>query len=345
MQYLIDGSNVAHWADDNPGNLAPLFTLVSVLHSKGIAFRVYFDANILHVVREAGGPTDWIAACLSNRPDLFVCVPANSQADDFLLQDSSSCGARIVTNDRYRGYENRFAWLSSERSLPVDERRLVGGLVRHGPAIGTVLQIPGMRNPEMVDGLLTPLLSSAGVEELIQGMCSNSSSPAPVPRAYPSPECHPVRDRKEWSLSRFSARGPDAVVFVLSLLAMLIGTVGAYGVLLGCFDLGPATRHVSSAGCAEVVYDTALPWNLAIAAWLGTMWWKWPRLFSWPPETRTVVGVLRCLPPFSKCSGPFSVPQTLALVLLVPLWGIVYVQLFALALIVPLIGMYVISGW
>lgn len=104
---LVDGSNVMHWMDNTP-RLDPLRGVVSELQRRGFTPGVVFDANAGWKL--AGRyPDDADLARLSGLPAAQVLVvPKGTQADPWLLETARDHGARIVTNDRYRDWADRY---------------------------------------------------------------------------------------------------------------------------------------------------------------------------------------------------------------------------------------------
>lgn len=104
---LIDGSNVIYWMDNTP-QLAPLLQVVHDLSRRGMKPGVVFDANVGYkLMGKFLGERD-LSRLLSLPRDQILVVPKGSQADPFLLETARDLKARIVTNDRYRDWTDRF---------------------------------------------------------------------------------------------------------------------------------------------------------------------------------------------------------------------------------------------
>ncbi|WP_333817295.1 NYN domain-containing protein [Tabrizicola sp.] len=104
---LIDGSNVIYWLDNTP-QLAPLLQVVHDLSRRGLKPGVVFDANVGYkLTGEFMGERD-LSRLLSLPMDQILVVPKGKQADPFLLETARDLKARIVTNDRYRDWTERY---------------------------------------------------------------------------------------------------------------------------------------------------------------------------------------------------------------------------------------------
>jgi Zc3h12a-like Ribonuclease NYN domain len=121
---LIDGSNVIHWLDNTP-QLAPLLQVVHDLSRRGLKPGVVFDANVGYkLTGKFMGERD-LSRMLSLPRDQILVVPKGMQADPFLLETARDLKARIVTNDRYRDWVDRYPDVATPD-------RLVTGTMRDG---------------------------------------------------------------------------------------------------------------------------------------------------------------------------------------------------------------------
>ncbi|MEL7465352.1 MAG: hypothetical protein AAFN79_14880 [Pseudomonadota bacterium] len=104
---ILDGSNILYWKDKTP-KLEPLREAIRMLRSRGYAPGVVFDANAGYLV--AGGYLhhDGFAKLLGLPSDNVMVVPKGEPADVFILNAARQLGARIVTNDRYRDWADRY---------------------------------------------------------------------------------------------------------------------------------------------------------------------------------------------------------------------------------------------
>jgi Zc3h12a-like Ribonuclease NYN domain len=121
---LVDGSNVIYWQDNTP-QLAPLLQVVRDLQQRGLKPGVVFDANVGYkLTGEFMGERD-LSRLLSLPKDQILVVPKGTQADPFLLETARGLKARIVTNDRYRDWTDRYPDVAQPG-------RLITGAMRDG---------------------------------------------------------------------------------------------------------------------------------------------------------------------------------------------------------------------
>lgn len=119
---LVDGSNVIYWLDNTP-QLAPLLQVVHDLSRQGMKPGVVFDANIGYkLTGKFMGERD-LSRMLSLPRDQILVVPKGKQADPFLLETARDLKARIVTNDRYRDWTDRYPDVARPEMLVTGEMR------------------------------------------------------------------------------------------------------------------------------------------------------------------------------------------------------------------------------
>ncbi|MFN5996627.1 MAG: NYN domain-containing protein [Paracoccaceae bacterium] len=123
---LVDGSNVIYWLDNTP-QLAPLLQVVHDLQKRGLKPGVVFDANIGYKLTGAFMGERDLSRILSLPRDQILVVPKGKQADPFLLETARNLNARIVTNDRYRDWIDRYPDVARPDMLVTGEMR--GGRV------------------------------------------------------------------------------------------------------------------------------------------------------------------------------------------------------------------------
>jgi Zc3h12a-like Ribonuclease NYN domain len=113
---LIDGSNVMYWNDNKP-SLAPLIAVIREADALGLAPNVVFDASAgWRLFGKYLHDRDF-SRILGLRVDQVLVVPKGTQADPFLLETAQEFGARIVTNDRYRDWADRFPQVARPGAL------------------------------------------------------------------------------------------------------------------------------------------------------------------------------------------------------------------------------------
>lgn len=104
---VIDGSNVMHWQDETP-RLAPVKEVVARLEAMGYTPGVVFDANAGYLLR-GRYQHDRALGRLLGLPEERVMVVAKGQpADPTILTAARDMGGRVVSNDRYRDWADRF---------------------------------------------------------------------------------------------------------------------------------------------------------------------------------------------------------------------------------------------
>ena len=119
--YLLDGSNILHWGKAGRGvSLRPVLAIAEELKRRGETYQVYFDASARHLLKASAGELEQYEKLLADDPDHFQQVPAGTRADDFLLliasQDDS---AKIMTQDRFKDYADRYPQVvRADRLLP-----------------------------------------------------------------------------------------------------------------------------------------------------------------------------------------------------------------------------------
>lgn len=104
---IVDGSNVIHWNGGAP-SLEPLRAVIRDIEARGMTPGVIFDANAGYKINDRY-LDDGAFASLLGLPDANVLVvPKGTPADRYILEAARSMGARIVTNDRFRDWEDSF---------------------------------------------------------------------------------------------------------------------------------------------------------------------------------------------------------------------------------------------
>lgn len=123
--FLLDGTNMLYWDKYRNGvSLQHVLNVTEYLQNAGKKFVVYFDASTPHILRRRS-PNDEgrYDDLLKNAPDNFRQVPAGTRADDILLIEADqNPQAVILSQDRYRDYEEQYHWLA-------DKKRVVPGMV------------------------------------------------------------------------------------------------------------------------------------------------------------------------------------------------------------------------
>jgi hypothetical protein len=110
---IIDGANVAY-EERSAGGRPKLSNLLKVrreLEERGFEALILVDASLKYDIDDQQQLETLIASQQVRQ------VPAGTDADFFIIQLAEQLDARIVTNDRYKDYAERFPWIP-ERRLP-----------------------------------------------------------------------------------------------------------------------------------------------------------------------------------------------------------------------------------
>ena len=136
---VVDGSNVMYWQDNTPG-IVPVQQVVARLQALGYLPGVMFDANAGHLIAGKYLDDAPFGRMLGLPLAQIVVVPKGTQADGHILTAARDLGARIVTNDRYRDWADRFPEVREE-----------GHLIRGGYRDGELwLDVADRRAPVLV---------------------------------------------------------------------------------------------------------------------------------------------------------------------------------------------------
>lgn len=114
--YIIDGRNVSHWERSGP-SIAVLLTLIIELCRRRRPFLSVFDANTRF--RLLGQDRSVYENLQKSYPNLFHETTGGTRADEVILYHANYSNALIISNDRYRDYQEKYDWLTrySERLI------------------------------------------------------------------------------------------------------------------------------------------------------------------------------------------------------------------------------------
>lgn len=104
---IVDGSNVMHWNENQP-SLQTLRLVLKELRQRGFNPGVIFDANAGYKVAGRYLDDDIMAQELGLPEAQVLVVPKGTPADEYILTIARQRHARVVTNDRFRDWSNRF---------------------------------------------------------------------------------------------------------------------------------------------------------------------------------------------------------------------------------------------
>lgn len=104
---VFDGSNIMYWNNEMP-DLRTVRSAVEVARAKGYAPIVWFDANVGYLVSNGYlGPVR-LARVLGLPAKHVMVSPSGTPADPLILRMAQRRKALIVTNDRYRDWQEAF---------------------------------------------------------------------------------------------------------------------------------------------------------------------------------------------------------------------------------------------
>lgn len=107
LMVVVDGSNVMHWQEGVP-SLEPVKGVIAALKGRGVMPGVIFDANAGYRIGSNYLDDRALARLLAVPEDRVLVVPKGTPADPYILAAARDLKARVVTNDRYRDWADRF---------------------------------------------------------------------------------------------------------------------------------------------------------------------------------------------------------------------------------------------
>lgn len=123
---IVDGSNVMHWGGDP--SMKVLSRVLKELQNRGLSPVVYFDANVGYKLLGKSVRPAKMAAELDLPEEQIVFAPKRVPADEVLLERAVSDGLRVVTNDRFLDWKQRFPKVG-------DKGFLIKGMWKEGSVI------------------------------------------------------------------------------------------------------------------------------------------------------------------------------------------------------------------
>jgi len=117
--FIVDGLNIIRETGLRKAQLERLLSLLVVLTQKGYDFICIMDANVRHVLREgqselASRTYEWLRDAF---PDHFIECTGGTRADPVILREASDRNAIVISNDRYRDYEDEYGWVVDETRI------------------------------------------------------------------------------------------------------------------------------------------------------------------------------------------------------------------------------------
>lgn len=113
---VVDGSNVMHWRDNTP-DIATLKEVVGALRDEGFTPGVVFDANAGYKLRGRYLGDKSLSRILNLPLNRIMVVPKGKPADPIILTAARDMNARIVTNDRFRDWGDKFPEIGTQGHL------------------------------------------------------------------------------------------------------------------------------------------------------------------------------------------------------------------------------------
>ena len=104
---VVDGSNVLHWYRETP-DFQSVTQVVTILTSEGYDPVIWFDANVGYLIGNRYMGPKQLAGMLGLPLRQVYVAPKGTPADPLLLEGAARLQARVVTNDRFRDWEERY---------------------------------------------------------------------------------------------------------------------------------------------------------------------------------------------------------------------------------------------
>lgn len=104
---LVDGSNVMHWRDNTP-DIEPVREVIATLKAQGYTPGVVFDANVGYKLEGRYRNHYKLAKRLGLPHEQVMVVPKGEPADPMILRAARDYGGRVVSQDRFRDWEQDF---------------------------------------------------------------------------------------------------------------------------------------------------------------------------------------------------------------------------------------------
>lgn len=117
--FVIDGMNLCWWYRNvtaGGASIRPLLTILISVLKNGDDFYCVFDASVTHTLRAQGeqAEANIIESLLRDYPQRFFRVTGSTRADGAILHDADHNMRRIISNDKYRDYEEQYEWLANK---------------------------------------------------------------------------------------------------------------------------------------------------------------------------------------------------------------------------------------
>ena len=137
--FVVDGTNVCCWFGQafkhrdtgiDKISVRPLLVLLCEIREHGDDFYCIFDASTSSLIRQQGNPGEarLIDCFVRDYSRWFYRVTGATRADSAILHYADKFNRRIITNDIYRDYRDKIAWLNDRHT----DRLVHGNFQRTG---------------------------------------------------------------------------------------------------------------------------------------------------------------------------------------------------------------------
>ena len=120
---VVDGLNLIYAGVNQQPSLTKLLAVLVELKRINCDFICFFDANTYWRLADSTFDRDVkiYQALVREFPAIFVPVPAGKRADDYVLTYANRYSLRVLSNDCFREYTERYPWLLNNhgRRIPV----------------------------------------------------------------------------------------------------------------------------------------------------------------------------------------------------------------------------------
>lgn len=185
MLFYIDGNNVGNWREKGRRHISQdvILTLLVTLKRLGHDFVCYFDASVHNQITKDQNETNYIR-CLFHyeeyiKNEQYRIVTPGSRADEFILPEADNDDASIISNDKYKQYEDVFHFVKNG----VTPQRLFRGKFQNSTVKGERLIVSNLFNVS-IEKDIPKLLSELGIDIKIY----KPSFPKPIDSPKPPPK-------------------------------------------------------------------------------------------------------------------------------------------------------------
>ncbi|MGY3437621.1 MULTISPECIES: NYN domain-containing protein [unclassified Marinovum] len=110
---VLDGSNIMHWSGDGP-SLERVRLVANGIRTQGYTPILWFDANVGYKVADRYMRPAELAKRLGLPKGRVFIAPKGTPADPLLLADAVRRKARVVSNDRFRDWQEQYPQLQRD---------------------------------------------------------------------------------------------------------------------------------------------------------------------------------------------------------------------------------------